>query len=66
MFKIITILVGSSSNKTFGLENKAWAKDNLILQPPENALVGNFCSSCEKPKPERIVEALYYILYLKY
>jgi len=36
------MLVGSSSNKISGLENKACANDNLILQPPENALVGNF------------------------
>ena len=34
-----------------GWQNKAFANATLILQPPENILLGQFCISDEKPSP---------------
>lgn len=52
------MLSGSSSMRTSGLQNKARASEILILQPPENSLVGLFCSVVPKPRPAKIAEAL--------
>lgn len=39
------------------LENSALAKASLILQPPENCLVGCVCIVELKPRPFKIIEA---------
>ncbi|KAH3681740.1 hypothetical protein WICPIJ_007299 [Wickerhamomyces pijperi] len=52
------ILEGSSSNNKSGLQNKALARDNLILQPPEKEFVGFCWVSLVKPRPKRIEAAL--------
>jgi hypothetical protein len=40
------------------LEKRARARASLILQPPENSLVGLLCISGEKPKPAKMILAL--------
>lgn len=52
------ILDGSSSNNKSGSQNKALARDNLILQPPENALEGSCWLSLVKPRPYKMEAAL--------
>lgn len=47
-----------SVSKYTHFENRALARANLILQPPENVLVARACISGVKPKPLRIIEAL--------
>lgn len=42
-----------------GSQNKALANEILILQPPENSFVVCFCIAWLKPKPAKIVEALW-------
>uniref|UniRef100_A0A915JN29 Uncharacterized protein n=1 Tax=Romanomermis culicivorax TaxID=13658 RepID=A0A915JN29_ROMCU len=51
------MLVGSSKSSKSGCRNSARANANLILQPPENSLVGRFCASKSKPKPTKMEAA---------
>lgn len=55
---ISNMFVGSSKSNRSGLQKRALAKANRILQPPEKVLVGRACISALKPKPARITDAL--------
>lgn len=46
-----------SSRRRSGSQNRARAKANLILQPPEKVLVAYCCLSGEKPRPAKILAA---------
>ena len=50
--------VGSSSNRSVGLTNRARAKAILIRQPPEKSFVFVCCMEGVKPRPSRISAAL--------
>ena len=47
-----------SSNRRSGSQKRALASASLILQPPENVLVGYCCLSVENPRPARMLAAL--------
>mmetsp|Transcript_4926 Transcript_4926/g.11747 ORF Transcript_4926/g.11747 Transcript_4926/m.11747 type:complete len:203 (+) Transcript_4926:1213-1821(+) len=50
--------VGSSSIRSVGSTKRARANEILILQPPENILVGLVCISVVNPRPDKIPWAL--------
>ena len=55
--------VGSSSSKISGSTNKALARATLILQPPDNELIGLLSIAVVKPRPPKIAAAFDYALF---
>lgn len=49
--------MGSSRRRTSGLTKSARASAMRIRQPPLNDLVGRFCISASKERPDRIIAA---------